>query len=287
MQVKEVIKQIKSYCKGITEYGKKVDDNHDKILYDGGLNQTCTGIVTAVFCSIDVIQYAIKTHANLIISHEGMFWNHGDETNWLQDNQVYQKKKELLDQYGISVWRNFEYIISGIPKEHGYVDGIAYGFVKEMGWESNLNPKHLLNGCHGFYLSFNFPDDIRVEELAKHCIAKLGLQGVTIVGDPHKQVKKLYFYRHQFLGYIDHQIIKELEDDDVDCAICGEMIDSSVSAYVRDSNMIGKSRAIIKVGNFNICECGMKYAASWIPNALSEEVTVTYCATADSVSLYL
>jgi len=67
MKIIEVIDKVKAYTKG--EYqGKKIDDNttRDKILY-GDSSQTCTGIVTTIYASVDVIKKAHELNANMII----------------------------------------------------------------------------------------------------------------------------------------------------------------------------------------------------------------------------
>ena len=78
MLISEVIEQVKRYCKG-SWMGMKIDDEktRDKILY-GDPDQECTGIVTTIYASVDVIRKAHELGANLIIAHEALLWNHGD-----------------------------------------------------------------------------------------------------------------------------------------------------------------------------------------------------------------
>ena len=114
MKINQMIENIKKYHKG---YGT-IDEatTRDQILY-GDANQECTGVVTTCWASVDVIRFAIEKGANFIICHEALFWNHGDHTDWLEEskNEVYLEKKQLLDDHGIVVWRNHDYIHSGIP----------------------------------------------------------------------------------------------------------------------------------------------------------------------------
>ena len=95
MLISEVIQNIKNYCKG-TWAGHKIDDEttRDKILY-GDPDQECTGIVTTIYASIDVIRKAHELGANLIIAHEALLWNHGDHREWLEEshNKTYLDKK--------------------------------------------------------------------------------------------------------------------------------------------------------------------------------------------------
>ena len=137
MKIYEVIEKIKNYSRGIGMDGKPIDDKktRDQVLY-GTTDRECTGIVTTCFASVEVIRKAHELGANLIIPHEALFWNHGDHQEWLQkdENSVYYRKKELLDTYGITVWRNHDYIHSGLPDGNGgWYDGIFKGFLHETG----------------------------------------------------------------------------------------------------------------------------------------------------------
>ena len=87
MQIQKVIDKLKAYHKGEWE-GKQIDEEttRDKVLY-GNPYQECTGIVTTCWATIDVIKKAALQGANLIIAHEALFWNHGDHTDWLQEEE--------------------------------------------------------------------------------------------------------------------------------------------------------------------------------------------------------
>lgn len=141
MKINEVIQKMKKYHRGIAQ-GKPIDDatTRDQILY-GNPDQECTGIVTTCYASVDVIRKASACGANLIISHEALFWNHGDHTDWLEEarNKTFLEKKRLLDETGIVVWRDHDYIHSGIPMNGGYVDGIFHGVMVTLGWEKYLS----------------------------------------------------------------------------------------------------------------------------------------------------
>ena len=87
------------------------------------------GIVTTMFATIDVITKAIDAGANFIIAHEPAFYNHTDDTSWLQDDNVYQYKANLLQQYNIAVWRNHDYIHSLAE------DGVRQGVLAQLNWK--------------------------------------------------------------------------------------------------------------------------------------------------------
>ena len=49
----------------------------------GDPTQPLTGIVTTFLATVEVIEQAAQLGANLIITHEPIFYNHRDETDWL------------------------------------------------------------------------------------------------------------------------------------------------------------------------------------------------------------
>ena len=59
----------------------------------GNPNQKITGVVTSMFPTIEVIRKTIEQKANFLIVHEPSFYNHNDETGWLEKDEVYQYKK--------------------------------------------------------------------------------------------------------------------------------------------------------------------------------------------------
>ena len=136
MKISEVIETVKRYS--YDEWnGRKIEEEttRDRVLF-GDTDRECTGIITAIYASIEVIRKAAEKGANLIICHESLFWNHGDHTDWLENDRSFEAKKRLLQDSGITVWRDHDYIHAGLRYEGRRVDGIFYGLLCELGWES-------------------------------------------------------------------------------------------------------------------------------------------------------
>ena len=211
MLIQTVIDHIKEYHKGVFE-GKQINEQttRDKVLY-GNPHQECTGIITTCWASVDVIREAAKRGANLIIAHEALFWNHGDHTDWLQEenNQSFLAKKKLLDEAGIVVWRDHDYIHSGIPMEDGsYTDGIFYGVADKLGWTQYIT-KDIHHPLH-----FTIPKTT-VKELADFLIQKLQLNGVKIIGNKNSTVEKIRIPFH-ILGDA-RDSIQEADQENINC----------------------------------------------------------------------
>lgn len=286
MKIQEVIDKIKAYSRGITQEGKPIDDatTRDQVLY-GETDKECTGIVTTCFASVDVIKKAHELGANLIIPHEALFWNHGDHRDWLEEqkNSVYLRKKTLLDEYGITVWRNHDYIHSGLPDENGgWYDGIFRGFFHETGLEKYYAPKiGAPVKFAGMPIDLVFPEGIKVKDLAHKIIVGANLNGIRTIGDPETIVQRVSIPMH-CIGFADKETITTLDMTHTDCLITMELIDYTVNEYMRDGMMLGDNKAILAVGHFNVEEPGMKYMLNWLPEALgTKEIPMTFVQSGD------
>lgn len=280
MKVSEVIESIKDYYYGINIDGTTIDEEttRDKVLF-GDVNKKCTGIVTTCFASVEVIEDAINKKANLIICHEALFWNHGDKTDWLQDNKVYSRKKYLLESNGIVVWRNHDYIHSGMPLDEGvFSDGIFYGVMKSMGWTEYLD-------CDiRRPVKFKIPK-CSSEDLAKHVKESLAIDGIRLIGDPKSMVETVYITGH-VLGYNDEERIQKMDKEDIDAYIALELIDYTLSEYARDASQLQMSKSIIAPGHFNLEEVGMEYMLEYLPKIIGVGINVYYHQSGDTYHHY-
>ena len=96
----------------------------------GDPSQPVRAVLTTFLATQSIVDYAVQHNVNLIITHEPVFYNHLDETQWLEDNPVYQKKREALEDNGIVVWRCHDYWHAYKPS------GIVTGALKLLGWEA-------------------------------------------------------------------------------------------------------------------------------------------------------
>ncbi|WP_289286161.1 Nif3-like dinuclear metal center hexameric protein [Faecalibaculum rodentium] len=276
MQIETVIERIKAYHKGSVQ-GKEIDPatTRDQVLY-GDVKQECTGIVTTCWATAEVIAKAAECHANLIIAHEALFWNHGDHTDWLaeSENKTYLRKKELLDRYGIVVWRNHDYIHSGIPMKDGsYTDGIFYGVADTLGWCDHIVEDP---ACP---LAYEI-EPMKAKDLTQLILDKFHLNGARLIGDPETVVKRIQIPFH-VLGD-DRELIERCDKEDIDCLLAMEMVDFTVAEYIRDASMLGQGKVIISVGHFNLEEPGMKYMLKYMDQAIGERIPCWFAQSGDS-----
>ena len=279
MKNREVIEKILAYHPYIPNY-HGCDD-----WKCGDPEAECTGIVTALVPTIHVIQETARLGANLLIAHEPTFYTSQDGPGWFEDfpNAVYEEKKKLLEETGITIWRDHDHMHFHNP------DGIFTGVLKYLGWADKAVTDRN-TGCFAHFLA-EIPE-MTVEELCKFLMARIGTNGVRYIGNPGDKVHSVALVGHLYpadygLTHKDGtpaeysvQIIKTLEEG-ADVIIPGEVIDWTVLSYVRDAVQLGKTKAMINLGHLNWEELGMKYAKEWIGELVGDEIRVEYVPSED------
>jgi putative NIF3 family GTP cyclohydrolase 1 type 2 len=240
LTIREVIDRILA----ATPYDPAYDTVDTVKIGDPG--QPVTGIVTTFLASYAVIERAITTGANLIITHEPIFYNHRDETDWLRHDTVYQAKRRLIEEHNLVIWRFHDYWHQHQP------DGIITGELKALGWESYADAGE--PWCCSLAPT-------TLEDLVAHLKEKLGISAVRVVGQPGMVCRRVAL----LVGAIGGRMhISVLGRDDIDVAICGEINEWDTSEYVRDAIRLGKNKALIVVGHAPSEEAGMAYLTEWL-----------------------
>ena len=278
MKVREVIEKILAYHPRFPEDYHGCDDYKS-----GDPEAECTGVVTAMSPTVNVIKKAIELNANLIVVHEPTFYTSADEAGWFEPfpNEVYEEKKKLLEEHGIVVWRDHDHMHANRP------DSIFTGVLKYMGWEDRSRVD-TDTGLFAHYLIDIEPMTVR--QLADQLIETIGLNGARIVGDPENTVSRIALVGHLFpneyhkkdgtSGEYSVSIIDVMEKG-VDVIIPGEVIDWTVLSYIRDAKQLGKNKAAICIGHFNWEELGMRYMKDWLSELVKDELDVTYVPSED------
>ena len=280
MKNREVIEKILAYHPQLPGY-QGCDE-----WKTGDPEEECTGIVTALVPTVNVIRKTIELGANLLIVHEPLFYTSADKGGWYEDfpNAVYEEKKKLIDDHGISIWRDHDHIHMHQP------DGIFAGVLKYLGWEDYATAD-LNTGAFGHYI-VDLPEEITLEALCCHLMERIGLNGLRYVGNPGDKVRSLAMVGHLYpmdFGMKHHdgspaeysvQIIKLLEQR-VDVILPGEIIDWTVVSYIRDALQQGRKKAMINLGHLNWEELGMKYARQWLEELINHTLPVTYVPSED------
>ncbi|KRN25301.1 hypothetical protein FC75_GL000663 [Lacticaseibacillus camelliae DSM 22697 = JCM 13995] len=224
-----------------------------------------------------MIKAAVGRGANLIIVHEALFWNHGDKTQWLEEeqNDAYLQKIALLKRTNVVVWRDHEYVHSGIPVDGGkYRDGIYYAIQQALGWgKYNVDDAERPS-------RFTIPAT-PVCEVAQTVMSALHLGGAKLVGRPNTKIEQVYFPLHILSGDKDSQLISKINRENIQLIIPLEVIDYTTTEYLADCSEMGMSKAMLTFGHFNLEEVGMKYLVSYLPKAVGVDLPVTFIREGD------
>jgi putative NIF3 family GTP cyclohydrolase 1 type 2 len=251
LTVKQVIDTILKEVPG-APFAKTVDQ-----LVSGSMGQEVTGIVTTMFPTIEVIEKAAKAGANFIIAHETPFYNNQDETEWLQQDDAYRYKVELLNKHKIAIWRFHDYWHAHKP------DGIIMGNLIKLGWEAYYdaaNPRIV-----------TLPKPVPLKSIVALTKEKLGIPTVRLVGNLNQDCGTVYLA----FGYMDSQRqIAAIQQYKPDLILSGETREWETVERVRDGLMMGQKTSLLVLSHAVSEEAGMEYAAKWLqPKVPGTKVT--------------
>lgn len=271
MKISEIIDRLEKWHAPLEQTGRPTADT----VKIGDTGQECTGIATTCFVTVEVVRQAIAKGCNLIICHEPLFYGDAEYSPFLEKDPVYQEKKKLLADNGIVVYRDHDHIHGpgGIDaKVHPEIDYIYYGIMKELGWEQYVV------GEKTKPLWYHIPKTT-AKELAECLVQKLGLTGARVVGDLDTPVEKVFLCEHVFGNDRDYEIISEAAK--ADAIIPLEIVDWTLTEYVRDSCQLGMKKAVIEMGHFNTEEPGMRYMLTWLAEAVGEDIPLVFLQSGD------
>ncbi|WP_438433733.1 Nif3-like dinuclear metal center hexameric protein [Gorillibacterium sp. sgz500922] len=225
------------------------------LLKSGRLDAEVRKVVVVFMATYAVIQQAVESGVDLIITHEPTYYNHMDEVAWLANNQVFERKRRLIEESGISIFRLHDYIHEYKP------DGILIGMLKKLEWEAYANPEELT--------LLTLPPDERhtVRTLAAHLKNKLDIDSLLIAGDPEMQVRNFGFLVGASGG---RSHIQYFESRNIDLLIVGETNEWETNEYVRDAADMGLPKALIVTGHQNSEEAGMLTVVDMVREAFPQ-----------------
>ncbi len=221
----------------------------------GDPSQPVRGVVTTFLATHRTIDYAARHGVNLIITHEPTYYNHLDETDWLEQNPVYQKKRQMLEENGIVVWRFHDYW-------HGYrPDGIATGVLKHLGWEAYADPERP-QLCR-------IPS-ITLGELSQFMKVRFGAKRLRVMGDAGMSCSSVGLLVGSASGQRQIEMLSE-----VDVLVVGEVREWETTEFIRDANWQAEQpKGLIVVGHALSEEPGMAWLAEWLKPRLPGTIVV-------------
>jgi len=253
LYVKEVIEIILAL-----NGGRKFEKTCDQLI-EGNWDHRVTGVGTTFMATVDVINQAITKDCNLIITHEPTYFTGSDDIEWIKDDPVYRRKKALIIDNQLTIWRYHDHMHSG------YEDLIYKGLLKEIGWTEYLDSEFPLPHC------YTIPPTT-VAALVHYLKNALDMKVIQIVGDRDMKCNRIgILVGGGSLGLGQEEMPARLmHDQQLDVIICGEITEWTLSAYVRDAAASGFNKAMIVVGHERSEEPGMKYLANLLQPLLGE-----------------
>jgi len=231
----------------------------------GNPDMKVTGIVTTMFATIAVIRNAIDLGANFIIAHEPTFYNHTDDTSWLQNDEVYRYKVNLLKQHNIAIWRNHDYIHHLVP------DGVTTGVVAKLDWQK--------------YADHDVPNIITLPKttlkaLINHTKAKLNIAKVRYIGDPAQKCSRVLLMPGAAGGQRQIEAIIKVKPH---VLVCGEIQEWETAEYVRDALAKGDNLSLVILGHIASEEPGSEFMLTWLKEKVPG-IKATHVRSGNSLS---
>jgi putative NIF3 family GTP cyclohydrolase 1 type 2 len=231
------------------------------LLKFGSPDQVVTGIVTTTFPTIEVVNKAIKAGANLIVSHEALFYGLDDNAPRLKDSDVVKYKTDLLTKNNIAVFRFHD------AWHAQKIDGITWGSLIKLGWDKYYDPTNPK--------MITLPKAITLGQAVTLSKKALNAPQVRVIGDLNKPVKTVYLA----IGSVPSaQVIPDIQKFKPDLVLNGEIREWETSQRIKDGIAMGLNTKQIVLGHAISEEAGMEYAANWLKPKV-QGTKVTYIAS--------
>ncbi|SFE12456.1 Putative GTP cyclohydrolase 1 type 2, NIF3 family [Paenibacillus algorifonticola] len=211
------------------------------------------GIVTAFSASQSIIEQASALGANLIVSHEGVFYSHHDAGDWLRNDTVVEAKAAAIEKAGVGIFRFHEYMHLYQP------DAIMIGLLRKLGWAAaEMQPAAAIVSIPAMQLG----------EVAEYLKSRLQIPYVRAAGEPTMLCKRVGV----LVGYRGggSSAIPLLQQENVDLILAGEGPEWETPEYIRDALHQGHSKALIMLGHAESEAPGMEYLAETLSEKYPE-----------------
>lgn len=250
----------------------------------GDPETTVTGIATSYAPSLEVLEKAVAAGKNLLISRESPYWardaaqirrgtgGFGVDTRppssgraplgpeAMDDDPVYRKKRDYIDENKLVIYRFFENWSSRYP------DPQLQGLAKVLGWENYYRPSggRPWAAGNGF---FEIPPATLLDT-ARNIKQTLNMKSIRVAGDPGITVRKVGL-SHGMYWLPELQAM--MAEPDVDLMIMGEpQWENEVCLYNFDLHAAGVRKGLILLGQQVSEEPGCGEMADWLSSFIDE-----------------
>lgn len=235
------------------------EETVDKLEF-GDKNSIVKGISVTFLATYEVIKKTIELGANLIITHEGIFYSHKGNLKEFESDPVFKNKLDLIESNNISIFRFHDSIHRYDP------DGIMVGLLKRLSFEDYEVKRNRL------YSVIELPDKTLLE-IIEYIKKTLNIKYVRFIGDLSMKCNRIGI----LVGYrgTGEIAIPLFSKENLDVLIYGEGPEWETPEYVRDAISQGKKRALVVLGHAESEKFGMEYISSIIKEKFSD-ISVYY-----------
>jgi putative NIF3 family GTP cyclohydrolase 1 type 2 len=251
----------------IHKTGSPVIPNTVDVIKEGSPDTPVKGVVTTMFATMDVLEQSVAKGCNLVIVHEPLYYNHLDDTQWLQKDPVFLEKEKYIRDHKLVIWRFHDYIHSMKP------DGIETGMLEKLGWK-----EYTVDGRQD---QFQLPETT-LGDLIKSLKKIFPKYTFYVVGNP---AMKLTNVRLAAGAPGSKYHIEMLEREDVDVLLAGESPQWETYEYARDAVSQGRKKAVIFLGHIASEEYGMNFCAEWLKGFI-KDIPVYFIESGPSYTAY-
>lgn len=238
----QIVEQIKKNL-GVSWRMPTVD-----VFKTGDSTSTVTGVAVTMMATLDVLQRAVEKGANLIITHEPVYFYHFDPKIPMSNynDPVYEAKKTYINEHKLIVWRFHDHIHMRKP------DGILTGMMHKLGWEKYQDKTN--------ERIFHLPPTT-LKELASYVKEKIGIDVIRVAGDPNVNVSKIAFSP----GYGGLDGLRAfIQTNNVDVLIIGEAWEWETGEYMTDAIKENNKKGYIVLGHIPGEQAGMEEFTEWL-----------------------
>lgn len=256
MTAKEIIEKL---------YGEKTEDVSSEscdCIKAGNPDKEVKKVCVTMFATVDVIRKAAEIGADMIITHEPLYYRHMDDA---EKDCVADEKKALAEKSGITIYRYHDHPHFSRP------DIIIEGELRKLKLEGRIIRTD----------RFGIADIILDEpktaaEIAEICKKNLNIACVRIAGAADIKSDTVTFTP----GALGSAVLNELRRPDSQIVICGETCEWAICEWARDASLLGMNKSLIPLGHAVSERDGMEYAAEILGEMLPG-IEVTYIDCGD------
>ena len=202
----------------------------------GNSEKEVSKIATTFMATAEVIQKAASEGCNFIITHEPIFYTSGDCAGWQDTNPMILKKKKLIEECHMTIWRMHDTMHALKP------DMIYTGMLKKMRWEEYAH--------EGDQKILDIPE-MAVSEIAEHMKSCLSIERMRFVGDEGLLCRRVGFLLGAYslcltMGPgMEESVSIWMEENQVDLLLAGEMLEWTSCAYIKDAKALGENHGLL------------------------------------------